>query len=311
MFPVRRSGRTVRRPASSAGRASAPSCWRSRSTGPAGCGRTATCRPRRRWPRGPACAGSVNCCRCGGPVTASAARRPRRCRPASASGPSAPGRTRTRSCGSMPGRSPGTRSRVGWTRPAWPASSARTGSIRPGFFLAFDADDRLLGFHWTKVHPPTGRAGGGPIGEVYVLGVDPDGRRCRGLGSALTRIGLEHLAAQGLSTVILYVEGDNDRALGPLPQVRLLRVRLGRRLRALIRGFVAVGADDRHGPRQSARQRKRDSPTLTARPPFTSRSPAAARPSTRRTYRPERTGTRSPGCPATVRHRAEHLGGTA
>ncbi len=81
-----------------------------------------------------------------------------------------------------------------------------------GFFLAFDTDDRLLGFHWTKVHPPTG-PDEGPIGEVYVLGVDPDAA-VHGLGSALTRIGLEHLASQGLSTVILYVEGDNAPALG-------------------------------------------------------------------------------------------------
>jgi len=86
-----------------------------------------------------------------------------------------------------------------------------------GFFLAFDGNDRLLGFHWTKVHPPAptreAPAGAQPIGEVYVLGVDP-AAGVPGLGSALTRVGLEHLAAQGLSTVILYVEGDNDRALG-------------------------------------------------------------------------------------------------
>ena len=81
-----------------------------------------------------------------------------------------------------------------------------------GFFLAFDRDGRLLGFHWTKVHPPVA-AGADPIGEVYVLGVDP-GAGVPGLGTALTRIGLEHLAGKALSTVILYVEGDNERALG-------------------------------------------------------------------------------------------------
>jgi mycothiol synthase len=81
-----------------------------------------------------------------------------------------------------------------------------------GFFLAFDSHDRLLGFHWTKVHPAMA-PGGESIGEVYVLGVDP-AAGVPGLGSALTRIGLAHLAAQGLSTVILYVEGDNEPALG-------------------------------------------------------------------------------------------------
>ena len=41
-----------------------------------------------------------------------------------------------------------------------------------GFLLAVDESDRLLGYHWTKVHGP-GEHGPEPIGEVYVLGVDP------------------------------------------------------------------------------------------------------------------------------------------
>ncbi len=64
--------------------------------------------------------------------------------------------------------------------------------------------DRLLGFHWTKVHP-------GSLGEVYVLAVDPESP-VRGLGTPLTRAGLAHLAATGQRAVMLYVEGDNDRA---------------------------------------------------------------------------------------------------
>lgn len=86
-----------------------------------------------------------------------------------------------------------------------------------GFFLAVtDPGDRLLGFHWTKVHDldrSAGRAGtSDPIGEIYVLGVDPDAG-VRGLGTALARAGLRHLADRGLCTVMLYVEADNDRAL--------------------------------------------------------------------------------------------------
>lgn len=82
-----------------------------------------------------------------------------------------------------------------------------------GFFLAVVADasapsgDRVLGFHWTKVH-----AGRPPIGEVYVLGVDPEAA-VRGLGGPLTEVGLEYLARRGLGAVILYVEGDNERAV--------------------------------------------------------------------------------------------------
>jgi len=85
-----------------------------------------------------------------------------------------------------------------------------------GFFLAVDADDRVLGFHWTKVHPldqtPDPGTVPGPIGEIYVLAVDPESP-VRGLGGPLTAAGLDHLAARGLDTVMLYVEGDNTAAL--------------------------------------------------------------------------------------------------
>lgn len=83
-----------------------------------------------------------------------------------------------------------------------------------GFFLA-EADPspgRVVGFHWTKVHPP-GAIGSEPVGEVYVVGVDPDAHG-GGIGNALTVAGLEHLRLRGLHEVILYVEGDNAPAVG-------------------------------------------------------------------------------------------------
>jgi mycothiol synthase len=87
-----------------------------------------------------------------------------------------------------------------------------------GFLLVVDDEDRLLGFHWTKVHgfEPAHRDGGAhqhePIGEVYVLGVDPAARGRR-LGAALTLAGLRYLRDCGLRQVMLYVEADNDVAV--------------------------------------------------------------------------------------------------
>ncbi|HEX6754872.1 MAG TPA: mycothiol synthase [Mycobacteriales bacterium] len=75
-----------------------------------------------------------------------------------------------------------------------------------GFLLAVRENGELAGFHWTKVHP-----GPPPLGEVYVLGVDPYARGL-GLGPALTVAGLRHLRDRGLDTVLLYVDDDNPRA---------------------------------------------------------------------------------------------------
>ena len=79
-----------------------------------------------------------------------------------------------------------------------------------GFLLAVDKDGKILGFHWTKVHPGTG--GHPPIGEVYAVGVSPDAQG-RGLGKALTVAGIDYLHAAGLDAVMLYVDADNTAAV--------------------------------------------------------------------------------------------------
>lgn len=85
-----------------------------------------------------------------------------------------------------------------------------------GFLLAVDATGRILGFHWTKVHggrrDGTGDHQHEPMGEVYVLGVDPDAHGL-GLGTTLTVAGLRHLRGQGLDDVMLYVDESNRAAV--------------------------------------------------------------------------------------------------
>lgn len=101
-----------------------------------------------------------------------------------------------------------------------------------GFLLAW-REGRLVGFHWTKVHggdlrghthddghahphddphEHTHAHQHAPIGEVYVVGVDPD-ERGSGLGRALTLAGLHHLRTLDLDQAMLYVDAVNAPAI--------------------------------------------------------------------------------------------------
>ncbi len=78
----------------------------------------------------------------------------------------------------------------------------------PDGFLVHDEDGIIAAWCWTKVHRGTDP----PMGEIYVIGVDPDFQG-RGWGRALTRAGLDWLARAGLSVGMLYVDAANAAAV--------------------------------------------------------------------------------------------------
>lgn len=82
----------------------------------------------------------------------------------------------------------------------------------PAGFLLAERDGQLLGFHWTKIHGDGNAHHHAPVGEVYVLGVDPDAHGL-GLGAALTLAGLRHLRGKALEQVLLYVDDSNAAAM--------------------------------------------------------------------------------------------------
>ncbi len=104
---------------------------------------------------------------------------------------------------------------------SWRVSDLRLREQEPwfdpaGLFLAERPDPAgvgmaLVGFHWTKVHG-AGDHEHHPIGEVYVVGVDPDAQG-QGLGRSLTIVGLQHLRGRGLAQAMLYVDENNTSAI--------------------------------------------------------------------------------------------------
>jgi mycothiol synthase len=98
----------------------------------------------------------------------------------------------------------------GWTREQLTAREAEAW-FDPAGFLLHEREGRLVAFCWTKVHPGDRRLRRPPVGEIFVIGVDPDAAG-HGIGRAIVLAGLDHLAGLGLRQAILYVESTNARA---------------------------------------------------------------------------------------------------
>jgi mycothiol synthase len=78
-----------------------------------------------------------------------------------------------------------------------------------GFFLARN-NGQIIGFCWTKIHHD--RVNEGPIGEIYVLGVNPTAHSS-GLGKALLLTALRYFQSKEIKESMLYVDADNHSAL--------------------------------------------------------------------------------------------------
>ena len=81
-----------------------------------------------------------------------------------------------------------------------------------GFLLAVDDADTIVGFCWTKVHPPAPPHEPETLGEIYVIGVDP-AFQGKGLGRALVVAGLASLHERGVRTGMLFVDASNAPAI--------------------------------------------------------------------------------------------------
>jgi mycothiol synthase len=123
----------------------------------------------------------------------------------------------------------------GWTRHDLEMRQREEWFDLAGFLLAQAVDTdgtsgELAGFHWTKVHrhddaqdsADQGGHGHQPIGEVYVLGIAPAWHG-RGLGRALTVVGMKHLKDQGLTEIMLYVDSANSAAIKTYERLGFVR----------------------------------------------------------------------------------------
>ncbi|UYG18001.1 RNA degradosome polyphosphate kinase [Brachybacterium huguangmaarense] len=144
-----------------------------------------------------------------------------------------------------------------------------------GFHVARRGDE-LLAFVWTK------RETGSDVGEIYVVGTAPEAQGL-GLASTLMARAMAHLRDEGVRTLELYVEGDNEHA-------RRLYERLGFTVAARDVQFAAEGGaeDAGAGGAEAAVSATRPIPLVI--PPQQAAPEGAGRPEGARSSRARDTG---------------------
>lgn len=90
-----------------------------------------------------------------------------------------------------------------------------------GFIIVTDKTnhgEKMKGFCWVKIHGGISHHHDGsshdhdPIGEIYVMGVDPD-HHGEGIGRAVTIAGLHYMRDRGIFSAMLYVDAENQAGL--------------------------------------------------------------------------------------------------
>jgi len=103
----------------------------------------------------------------------------------------------------------------GWTLDTLHGRLAEPWFDAAGFRL-HEREGRLAAFCWTKLHTaddtPATSPHTGAVGEIYVIGVDPDFQGL-GLGRQLTLAGLQSISERGIDTGMLFVDAANVAAV--------------------------------------------------------------------------------------------------
>jgi mycothiol synthase len=90
----------------------------------------------------------------------------------------------------------------------------------PQGFLIAEENQKMIGFCWTKIHGGHSHKHSeheaehdhDPIGEIYIMGVDPEFSG-KGIGKAVTIAGLRYMRYQGIFSAMLYVDEENHAAI--------------------------------------------------------------------------------------------------